>query len=219
MRVEQIKTEKAKPFILKKHYAKRMPSISYAFGLFTDEGMIGIVTYGTPASSTLLRGVCGEAYKDNVLELNRLVVNNSDKSNLCSFLISRSIKMLGDKIIVSYADTGKNHNGYVYQASNFLYTGLSSKFRDPKVKGLEHQHHATYANGKTNSELKEEFGDRLYFVDRTRKHRYVFFGGSKTFKRYAQKALNYEVCEYPKHKSEKYDCIDIPTRTTLMDFL
>jgi len=101
MKIEQIKTDKAKPFILKKHYAKRMPSISYAFGLFIDEGMIGVVTYGTPASSTLLRGVCGEQFANSVVELNRLVINSNAPKNSASFLVGNSMSLLGDKIIVS----------------------------------------------------------------------------------------------------------------------
>jgi len=219
MKVEQIKTDKAKPFILKKHYAKRMPSISYAFGLFTDEGMIGIVTYGTPASSTLLRGVCGEQFASNVVELNRLVINSNATKNSASFLVGNSMSLLGDKIIVSYADTSQGHIGYIYQACNFHYTGLSSKFKDPKVKGLEHQHHATYGNGKTNAQLKEEYGDRLYFEDRPRKHRYVFISGTRRFKKEALSSFRYKIQEYPKGEARRYECIDIPTKTTLMEFI
>jgi len=100
--VEQIKTDKTKPFILKKHYARRMPSISYAFGLFTDEGMIGVVTFGSPASPPLVVGVCGEEYKKYVIELNRLVVNKDAPVNSASFLVSNAIKKIGDKIVSGY---------------------------------------------------------------------------------------------------------------------
>jgi hypothetical protein len=86
----------------------------------------------------------------------------------------------------------------VYQATNFFYTGLSSKFRDPKVRGLEHQHHATYAHGMKNKELKEKFGESLYFADRPRKHRYVIFLGSKVERKKMLKALNYSIIDYPK---------------------
>ena len=62
------------PLLYTKHYAGRIPSISYAYGLFLDGRLVGAVTYGTPASSTLCRGVCGDAYQSQVLELNRLVL-------------------------------------------------------------------------------------------------------------------------------------------------
>lgn len=34
--VRPITYDDTKPFLLKKHYAHRMPSISYAYGLFID---------------------------------------------------------------------------------------------------------------------------------------------------------------------------------------
>lgn len=37
-------------FILGIHYAKRWPSITYAFGLFRGECLVGVCTYGTPPS-------------------------------------------------------------------------------------------------------------------------------------------------------------------------
>ena len=61
--VRSIEPKDAHFFILNVHYARRIPSISYAFGLFEGEDLRGIVTYGTPASSTLLRGVAGESYR------------------------------------------------------------------------------------------------------------------------------------------------------------
>lgn len=49
-----------------------MPSISYAFGLFYGEDIVGCVTYGTPPSSPLRNGIAGKEHACNVLELNRL---------------------------------------------------------------------------------------------------------------------------------------------------
>ena len=121
-----------------------------------------------------MRGVCGDEYSHIVKELNRLVLARNEK-NIASFFVSRTFKLLpSPTIIVSYADASKNHTGYGYQACNFIYTGLSAKFVDPKIKGLENQHHATYANGKSNKELEKRFGDKLYFQERPRKHRYIF---------------------------------------------
>jgi hypothetical protein len=100
-----IKSEEAVPWILQKHYAKRLPSISYAFGLYENNQLIGVVTYGIPASNSLCEGVCGKQNKEYVIELNRLCLLNNDK-NQSSFLVGNSLKMLPKpKIIVSYADT------------------------------------------------------------------------------------------------------------------
>lgn len=188
----------AEYLIMNVHYAKRKPSISYAFGLFEDGNLVGVVTYGTPASSTLLKGVCGEKWANNVIELNRLVLLNN-KPQEASRLVGASLKMLPKpKIIVSYADTKQDHLGVVYQATNFLYTGLSTKFLDPVVKGLEHQHHATYANGLTNKQVIEKFGaENVSFVERSRKHRYIYFVGSKTQRKEMIRDLRYQIEPYP----------------------
>ena len=51
MQVLRIKPEESYPWLLEKHYAKRIPQIMYAFGLYEDgKGLIGVVTYGIPAS-------------------------------------------------------------------------------------------------------------------------------------------------------------------------
>ena len=53
--VQQIHYEATKPFILELHYSKRMPSISYAYGLFRNNMLVGIVSYGSPASPSLCK--------------------------------------------------------------------------------------------------------------------------------------------------------------------
>jgi hypothetical protein len=147
----------------------------------------------------LLRGICGVEEAGNVYELTRLWVDDLVPKNGESFLIGRTLRMLDKEIVVSYADSSQNHVGVVYQATNFIYTGLSSKFKDPKVKGLEHQHHATYANGLTNAQVVEKFGaDNVYFVERPRKHRYIFFNASKGRKKELLQLLRYPILPYPK---------------------
>ena len=197
--VRAIDVKDAHFFILNIHYARRIPSISYAFGLFEGRDLRGVVTYGTPASSTLLRGVAGKGWADKVIELNRLCLLDNRK-NEASRLVGASLKMLPHpRIVVSFADTAQNHEGIVYQATNFIYTGLSSKFMDPKVKGLEHQHHATYAHGLTNKQLIEKHGEEnVYFVERSRKHRYLFLVGDRREKRAMAKDLLYKQIPYPK---------------------
>lgn len=127
MEVIKIKNYECKDWLLNKHYAKRMCSISFAYGLYIDKLLCGVVTFGMPPSSTLAESICGKDYKGYVLELNRLVVNEGLPKNTLSFFVSNAIKKLPDnKIIVSFSDSNMNHNGYIYQATNFIYTGVSS---------------------------------------------------------------------------------------------
>lgn len=113
MIVSQIKSYEAAPWLLEKHYAKRIPPISFAFGAYEDGCLIGVVTYGVPASASLRAGICGAIWKQSVIELNRLVCKNSQ--NIASQLVGRSLQMLPKpSIVVSYADTEQGHIGYVY---------------------------------------------------------------------------------------------------------
>jgi hypothetical protein len=65
--VKKIKNNEAVPMILKIHYARRVPSIQFAFGLFIDNIMFGVVTYGQPASPSLCVGIAGVENKKKVL--------------------------------------------------------------------------------------------------------------------------------------------------------
>jgi hypothetical protein len=205
MKVLPIKNEESYPWLLQKHYAKRIPQIMFAFGLYEENQLVGVVTYGIPASPALCMGICGKEYSDKVLELNRVCLLNNDK-NQASFLVANSIKLLPKPtIVVSYADTGKGHIGYVYQATNFLYTGLSANRVDWTVKGLEHKHSKTLSDGMTLKSIKEKYGDDFYYSERSRKHRYIYFHGNKTQKKKMNSLLKYEIEAYPKGNSQKYD--------------
>jgi hypothetical protein len=209
MKVERIPTKEAIPWILTKHYARRVPSISYAFGLFDDMELVGICTYGTPSSSPLRCGICGPEMADRVLELNRVCC--TEGKNQASELIGKSLRLLPKpSVVVSFADTAQGHVGVIYQATNWIYTGLSAKRTDWKVRGMEHLHGATIADKsrgvKNRAEwMREVYGDDFYLEDRPRKHRYIFFVGSKSECKEMLKMLRYDVELYPKGKSSRYD--------------
>lgn len=201
--VRQIKRGECEEYILQIHYARRWPSISYAYGLFESDALVGVVSYGTPPSAPLKRGLAGDDHKGEVLELNRLCLRHN-KKNEASLLVGRSLKLLPrNKIIVSFADTSQGHSGYVYQATNFIYCGLSAKRTDWKVKGKEHLHGQTIADefrGVKNraQAMRDKYGDDFYLQPRPRKHRYVYIVGSKGYKKAIKKALRYKIEPYPK---------------------
>ena len=196
MKVCKITAKETYPFLLNIHYAKRIPSISYAFGLFKDDELIGVITYGTPPSSPLRTGLAGANYANQVLELNRLCLKYN-RPNEASFLIGRSLRLLPhDLFIISFADTSQNHLGTVYKATNFRYYGLSAKRTDWVIEGQEHLHGITIADkmrGVPNraAKLRELYGDKFKLVPRARKHRYIYITGKHKEKYY--KEIKYEV--------------------------
>jgi len=208
-KVKSIDNYECKEWCLKKHYAKRIPPIEYAFGLFDNENLIqGIITYATPFSSTL-KNLWHNKYK--VIELNRLVINENLEKNCLSFLLSNSLKFLPKPLVlVSYADTSQNHHGYIYQATNWIYTGLSAPFKDYYIKGMEHLHNGTIMDMSRGQEnrvewLRNKFGDDLIMIERPRKHRYFYFIGNKNEKKNMIKMLPYKIESYPKGDNIRYD--------------
>jgi hypothetical protein len=203
MRVISVTREQCKPFIIGIHYAHRWPSVTYRFGLLVSEELVGVVTYGTPPSPNLRTGVAGKGYSQCVVELNRLVLRDNGK-NQASFLVGASLRMLPKGlIVVSFADTQQGHIGYVYQATNFTYHGLSAKRTDWKLRGKENLHGMTVADefrGQPNRAalMRAKYGTDFYLKERPRKHRYIYIIGSKSFKRQAGHALQYPQLPYPK---------------------
>jgi hypothetical protein len=207
--VKSIDTYLTKEWLLKKHYAKRIPPIEFAFGLFNlDNLMIGIITYATPVSNSL-RNLWDNKYK--LYELNRLVINDNSEKNTLSFLVSQSLNFMPKpSVIVSYADTSQNHHGYIYQATNWIYSGLSAPFKDYYVKGLEHLHGATIFDMSRGQEnrvewLRNKFGDKLIQIDRPRKHRYFYFLGNAKEKKDILSMFPYKNEPYPKGDNKRYD--------------
>lgn len=191
MKVIPIKNEETEPWFLEKHYARRMPQIMFAFGLYDELNLIGVISYGIPASPSLCMGVCGTEYSDKVLELNRVCLENNGK-NHASYLVANSIKLLPKPtIVVSYADTAQGHVGYVYQATNFMFTGTTKERTDMAGEDGKHSRH--------NHGIVE---NRVF---RSAKHRYVFLHGSKIDKKILKEKLNYPVLPYPKGESRHYD--------------
>ena len=209
MEVMPIKHEECAEWLLKIHYAKRIPLIMHSFGLYVDKKLDGIITYGLPASPSLCVGICGEDHRHLVLELNRLCLLNN-KKNQASFLVGNSLKLLPKpSIVVSYADTSMNHNGYIYQATNFIYTGLSAKRTEWRIRN-SNRHSRTLTAQHTLEEMQNN-PDKFYRLDRPQKHRYIYFLGDKKQKKEMLSKLNYEIVPYPKGDNKRYETDHIPT--------
>jgi len=189
--VKKIKYNDTKKWLLNIHYAGRMPQISNAFGLFNSKTMIGVCTFGQPASPNVCKGICGIKFRKYVLELNRLVIMKDLPKNTLSFFVSRCLKLIEKpRIIVSYSDTGMNHSGYIYQALNFLYTGCGKK-----------RTHVQGKNGKHPRHYGEDFTKRVVWFP---KHRYILFLGNKKEKKLFKNNLKYKILPYPKDENKRY---------------
>ena len=188
--IKEISYKEAIDFLLPKHYSGRKPHIAIAFGLYKDNILQAVCTFGKPASHSLCRGICGEEYANKVYELNRLCRLDTYDKPLSQFVGAclRNLKV-NNWIIVSYSDMAMTHHGYIYQACNFLYTG-ATKSRTDFYSGEKHSRHSRPVEGL------RQF--------RSSKHRYVYICGDKRFKKKILEVLNYKVMPYPKGDNKNY---------------
>lgn len=136
--IATIDSRKASQLVVAKHYLHRRPPISHAFGLYLNGRLMGVVTYGTPASRHLQISAC-PTDPGKVLELNRLWLDDSLPTNSESWFVSRTLKMLPPRIVVSYADPLHGHFGYIYRALNFRYAGWTDMDRKtPRYDYIPH---------------------------------------------------------------------------------
>jgi hypothetical protein len=184
--------------VVQNHYLHRKAPCSFAFGLFDKEAgeFIGVITYGTPSSAPLRRGICGDSEKNNVIELTRLWVKDGTPKNTESFFIGNTIKKIDKEIVVSFAEISAGHKGVVYQATNWLYTGLSAKRTDWTIEGVS-LHGQTLADRYTSEQIREYFGDRFSLKERPRKHRYIYFNAKGARRKELMLKLKYPLLPYP----------------------
>jgi hypothetical protein len=192
--IKAISYKEAVEFLLPRHYSGRKPVVSFAFGWYFNGELKAVCTFGKPASPSLCIGICGREYSASVLELNR-ACRTDDLIYPMSLFVSHCLRQLKNKnvIVVSYSDTEMNHHGYIYQACNFLYTGMTKSRTDKYTEGNKHSRH--YDNEKQNGLRKV----------RSSKHRYVYFcTNSKRIKNEWINALRYPVLPYPKGQNKNY---------------
>lgn len=194
MIAKEISLYDATIFLLPKHYSGRKPSISKAFGWYDGDELKAVCTFGKPASASLCKGVCGDEHRLSVYELNRLCRTEDLQQPLSQFVgwCLKQLKPL-NWIIVSYSDTAMHHNGYIYQACNFIYTGATKPRTDMWTQNGKHSRHYKHS---------EQTGLRKV---RSAKHRYVYFCTSdKKLKRTWMESLRYPVQPYPKGENKRY---------------
>ena len=189
--VKAIPSSHATEWLRRRHYAHRLPSISYAFAVFIGPEPIGVCTFGQPASLSLCKGICGPQYRHLVLELNRLCVEDDAPKNTSSYLVGRALRALPKPaIVVSYADSAQRHVGYIYQATNWLYTGKTTARTDIATPNGQHSRH--YEKG----------GDYSKRIPRSSKHRYIYFHACTPD---IVSSLRYPLLPYPKGDTVRYD--------------
>jgi hypothetical protein len=99
------------------------------------------------------------AYPENwrgVLSLSRLVIEPGMPKNSCSFLLSKSMKLLDRErwpALVTYADEGRGHTGAIYKASNWKASGRTAPKPVYTLKGRALSCKAGTHNTRTKQQM------------------------------------------------------------------
>ena len=132
----------ARRMVTKHHYAAGASNTAtYLHGLFRageifDEQCAGVAWWLPPT-----RSAAEATYPQNwqgVLCLSRLVILPDVPKNACTFLLSRSRRMINASdwpCLVTYADEWQHHTGGIYRADNWTYCGKTKAERTYQIRG------------------------------------------------------------------------------------
>ena len=207
--VTRISVAEARPLIERHEFLGRLNSVPVViYGLQSPAGeLLGVASFGMPMG-TASRDVCGPAWRDRTIALERGACVPWAHPHAASFLISRAVKAivaLGYAVVVAYADPAAGEVGTIYQALNWLYLGQGPgrpghRWRarylggpwlsDRRMRSLGHRGKAAWAELRADPawEFKRE----------PAKGKYVTFTGDRRTRRAARADLRYEPQEYPK---------------------
>lgn len=169
--INEIGHWETKNFLSAHHYLSQLGNgfiAIIALGLYNEKTqLVGVQTWNHISAPETLVGAFGlprNADQSKFLELTRLSMDDEKKEpNLTSWFVARGIKYIKRKYhpraIISYADS-KYHCGYIYQATNWGYYGLTAPKNDYVINGKIQQ----------RGSVKGKNGQ---WVARPRKHRYA----------------------------------------------
>jgi hypothetical protein len=190
----------AKKIIVQNHYLHSFPGCTkLCFGTFVNNRLLGAITFGAGPCNAF-RLVDGVSL-DDCLTLTRLWLSQELPKNSESRIISISIRYLKKytklKFLVSYADPSQGHFGTIYQATGWLYTGLSEatpKF-DVGDGVARHSRSFSHALGSHSLKYLSECGLDVKVIPQQPKHRYIYLLDQSL-----KSKLHTQILPYPKNK-------------------
>ena len=159
------------------HYSGVIPAGKrWARGVWEDGRFVGVVVFGR-GGSRLMSQFWGLKQTECV-ELTRIALREHEHP--VSEIVAIALAELhesnpGLRLVVSYADPAQAHHGGVYQAGNWLYTGLSEPNNEVVIHGRQtHKRVVGGRYGFTNIDrIRAEVDPNAIEVAPARKFRYV----------------------------------------------
>ena len=184
------------------HYTNTGGAMTWNYGLWDGVVLVGVVSYNLTTMEACA-SYFGQERWEWVAHMGRLVCAEDAPRNVESKLISHSMRLLKQdrpvfRAVATYAATSANHLGYVYQATNALYCGMTA----PGIYYLDQQNRRR-ADKQGLHVRQDKARARGWTVHKEGgKHRYVYLIGNKRERKEARRLLKYEVLPYPKAVTE-----------------
>lgn len=192
----------AKKILVRNHYLHSLPGgTRLAFGVFVGASLLGAMAFGVGPSNA--HRLFREAVADDCVVLTRLWLSDELPQNSESRVLGIVIRALrrhtNIRFLVSYADPSQGHLGIIYQATNWIYTGLSNAvpLYDLGDGIARHSRSVSHAYGTHSLKHFERHGLQVKLVPQTQKHRYIYFLDTALRVRPQSEAL-----PYPKQGSQ-----------------
>jgi hypothetical protein len=169
----------ARKILVKNHYLHSFPGCTeLCFGAFSGNRLLGAITFGAGPTNSfrLIEG----AKPDDCLTFTRLWLSSELPTNSESRVIAVCLRYLKKytrlKFIVTYADPTQGHVGTIYQATGWIYTGLSEAM--PKFDlgdGIpRHSRSLSHAFGSHSLKYFSDCGLGVKVLPQLPKHRYIY---------------------------------------------
>ena len=178
--VSKVATRDVAEFARRHHYTGTMGNAAWRWGLWHNTTLLGVVAYNLPTRDAQA-GVFGEEHLEHVWHMGRLVMAEDAPRNSESRLISLSLKEIQRErpdvwAVLTFAAVDAGHIGYVYQATNAIYTGTGGQ-----AVYYINQRGERMATSHISQTQAREKGWTVHHGDV--KHRYLYLLGSKTERR------------------------------------
>ncbi|MFC1917204.1 DNA methyltransferase [Chloroflexota bacterium] len=201
IKVQPIPFVVARRIMVKHHYLHSLPGgTKLVFGAFLDSRLWGAITFGAGPQNAYQ--MVQDATQDDCLTLTRLWLSDELPPNSESRIIGIALRALKKstrvKFLISYADPTQGHVGTIYQATGWLYTGLSEAMPMFDLGDGVARHSRTLSHSFGSHSIKhfESCGVKVKVIPQSRKHRYIYFL-DKSY----QGKLKTLVLPYPKKES------------------
>lgn len=176
------------------HYAKRVPSAWYSYNVYNEnKEWCGVIVYGNGAGPNI-QAPFGMAIGE-VVELVRVALNG--KQPCTSECVAASLKQLHKdapqvKLVVSYADSGQDHIGTIYQATNWIYLGVFAKGNalDYVINGKKY-HNKTIHNKHLTEDAIRAIDPNYKKLGSAGKYKYIWVYDKRLRKQWQARALPY----------------------------